>query len=111
MLRHHARFRQGNRGVEYIRSFFRRSPEGMVLRKRKRQERFHRPIGRAGGIVAFADQKIGVSVADGEYTVAVKNRLFRPPAEIAQIVALDLAPWERLYAGEGEGTPEAGMGE
>ena len=83
----------------------------MVCRQRQRQEGLHRPIGRAGGIVAFADQEIGIGVADRQHAVAVEDRLARPPAEIAQVVALDLPPGQRLDAGIGERAPEAGMGE
>ncbi len=56
-------------------------------------------------------EEIGIAVSDGKDAGAVDDGAIPPPAQVTEVIALDLAPRQRVLVGESKGGKEAGAGE
>lgn len=81
------RLERGHRRVDL---FLVRLPERMILRQSQTRKRLHRPIRRAGRVVALRHQQAWIAIADGQHAVAGENRFREPLAHIAEQQMLHL---------------------
>src|SRR5258707_6839036 len=78
----HAGMRLGGGSAELWQFLFFGCPEGMAFGQSHEGKNLECPIRGTGRVVRFAHVQVGISVTNRQHTVAMSNRLFRPPTQM-----------------------------